>query len=625
MRRILPCGDDAVLVELDDLDEATALAASLRDDPVPGVADLVPGARTVLVQLAAGADRERVIAALRARDVGPRQAEGELVEVRVVYDGEDLAEVARLTGLSTEEVVARHAAATYRVAFTGFAPGFAYLSGLDPALAVPRRETPRARIPAGALAVAGEFTAVYPRSSPGGWRLIGRALDDMWRLDRDPPALLRPGMRVRFVTVDAGDGAEQVGTGDSTERALGGDGPATDAATQGAAAGSDSGRSGAGAAERAMGGAAARSATDTGAGSAGDGAAGPEGRAGVATAVAEGTTGTPVRHAPRSPAAEVVAAGPYALIEDLGRPGAAALGVSPSGAMDRGALRRANAFVGNEPGAAAIETALGGLVLRARGPLTLAVTGAEAPLTIRGQGDAPEAADDSLDTGDTAADRSDMAETEDAAREERVRERSAPFDRPFALADGEELTVGAAVRGVSSIVAFRGGIDVDPVLGSRSRDVLAGLGPEPLVPGAVLPMGSRIAGAALPWAEPAPALAAAGEEVWLDVVLGPRDDWFTRQAILDLTDQDWGVQPQSNRVGLRLAGERPLARGREGELPSEATVTGALQVPPDGQPILFAADRPLTGGYPVIAVVTRAHLDRAAQAPPGARIRFRAV
>ncbi|MGO1769493.1 MAG: 5-oxoprolinase/urea amidolyase family protein [Microbacterium sp.] len=530
-RRILPCGDDAVLVELSDLDEATALAASLRADPVPGVAELVAGARTVLVRLEGAADRDAVVAAIRFRGDGAAPDDGALVEVRAVYDGEDLAEVAELTGLSPEEVVARHSAAVYRVAFTGFAPGFAYLSGLDPELAVPRRATPRPRIPAGALAVAGDFTAVYPRSSPGGWRLVGRALDEMWRLDRDPPALLRPGTRVRFVPVDAAAESEPASGSSSRDEAIvSGERPAA------------------------------------------------------------------------RPAIEVVSAGPHALIEDVGRPGEAGIGVSPSGAMDRGALRRANAFVGNDRGAAAIETALGGLVLRARGPVTVAVTGAEAPVTLRLRGGAAQ-----------------------ADPPEDVREAPAPFDAPFALADGDELVVGAAVRGVYSTVAVRGGIEVDPVLGSRSRDVLSGLGPAPLAPGAQLPVGSRIAGAAQPWAAPPPALAAAGEEVWLDVVLGPRDDWFARAAILDLTDQDWVVQAQSNRVGLRLAGARPLERAREGELPSEATVTGALQVPPDGQPILFTADRPLTGGYPVIAVVTVAHLDRAAQAPPGARLRFRAV
>lgn len=283
--------------------------------------------------------------------------------------------------------------------------------------------------------------------------------------------------------------------------------------------------------------------------------------------------------------------GPHALLEDLGRPGRADLGVAPSGAMDRGALRRANGFVGNPAGAAAIETALGGLRLRARGHLTLAVAGAPVSLTII---------------------RSDE-------------EREAPFDVPFALSDGEELVVGAAVRGVYSYLAVRGGLEAAAVLGSASRDVLAGLGPEPLTAGAVLPIGSRIAGAVDPWAAPGDPLAASDDEVWLDVVPGPRDDWFAPAALAAFCDQDWVVTARSNRVGLRLDGAQLLERLRDGELPSEGTVGGALQVPPDGRPILFTADRPLTGGYPVVGVVTRAHLGRAAQAPPGARIRFRFV
>lgn len=532
MMRFLPCGDDAVLVELPDLAAAVALARSLAARPVPGMVDAVPGARTVLVQLAPHADHDAVRGDLLTR-TGSTHApdDAETVEIGVVYDGEDLDEVAELTGLTRDEVVERHAAVTYEVAFTGFAPGFAYLSGLDPALHAPRRQTPRQRIPAGAVAIAGEFSGVYPRSSPGGWRLLGRTSDAMWDLDRTPPALLRLGMRVRFVPLAPDD------TGGAST-------PANHAHT----------------------------APDAG-------------------AVPAGSAGGAAPEPPRTPAAEVVSVGPQVLLEDLGRPASADLGVAPSGAMDRGALRRANAFVGNPVGAAAIETALGGLRLRAHGHLTLAVAGAPAQLTII-RGD---------------------------------EERAAPFDAPIALSDGEELVVGAAERGVYSYVAVRGGFEAEAVLGSASRDVLAGLGPEPLAAGSVLPIGSRIAGAVDPWAAPAEPLAASGDEVWLDVVPGPRHDWFTPAALAAFCDQDWVVTARSNRVGLRLEGEQRLERVREGELPSEGTVTGALQVPPDGQPILFTADRPLTGGYPVVGVVTRAHLGRAAQAPPGTRIRFRFV
>jgi KipI family sensor histidine kinase inhibitor len=198
---VLPCGTAAVLVELGSGDEAARLHAGLEVALPAGVQELAPGARTVLVRFDRRVtDAARVIAALgevQPRDPGTTDAA--LVEVPVVYDGEDLEDVARLTALSVEEVVARHQAPTYRVAFCGFAPGFAYLTGLPVELHVSRRETPRVSVPAGAVAIAGEYAAVYPRSSPGGWRLLGRTDLPLWDLHRDPPALLRPGTRVRFV------------------------------------------------------------------------------------------------------------------------------------------------------------------------------------------------------------------------------------------------------------------------------------------------------------------------------------------------------------------------------------------------------------------------------------------
>jgi KipI family sensor histidine kinase inhibitor len=200
--RILPAGDAAVLVELADLAEAQRLYASLRADPLPGTLDLVPATRTVLVTV----DRsttgpDEVATALRSRSLAeaPDPAAGGLVELPTRYDGPDLADVAALTGLAENEVVRRHAGAEWTVAFCGFAPGFAYLTGGDPALRVPRRETPRTAVPAGSVGLAGEFSGAYPRRMPGGWQLIGTTDAVLWDLDRDPPALLPPGTRVRFV------------------------------------------------------------------------------------------------------------------------------------------------------------------------------------------------------------------------------------------------------------------------------------------------------------------------------------------------------------------------------------------------------------------------------------------
>lgn len=198
--RILNCGDTGVLVEVADLDQVLALQAALAEEPPPGVSEAVPAARTVLLRLEPGADPTAVASSVRALRPSPghRPDSGE-IEIPVHYDGEDLADIAAHTGLSRNEVVSAHTAALWTVAFCGFAPGFGYLVGDDPRLHVPRRAEARTRVPAGSVALAGEFTGVYPRSSPGGWQLLGRTDARIWDLDRDPPGLLRPGTRVRFI------------------------------------------------------------------------------------------------------------------------------------------------------------------------------------------------------------------------------------------------------------------------------------------------------------------------------------------------------------------------------------------------------------------------------------------
>lgn len=201
---LLPYGDRAVLVELGSTERALAWVDALEADRPAGVVDVVPAAETVLVVLAEDAPVGRVREALRAvrpREVAP-EAAGDIVEVPVVYDGPDLAHVAALTGLTEAEVVAAHTGTTWRVAFGGFAPGFGYLVGGDPRLRVPRRERARVSVPAGAVGLAGEFSGIYPRSSPGGWQLLGRTDLALWDLERDPAALLRRGTVVRFVEAE---------------------------------------------------------------------------------------------------------------------------------------------------------------------------------------------------------------------------------------------------------------------------------------------------------------------------------------------------------------------------------------------------------------------------------------
>jgi KipI family sensor histidine kinase inhibitor len=210
--RLLPSGERAVLVELESLEEVLELHRRLWvDDRPAGLADAVTGARSLLLvaDTAAALPTVRSAAADALRLPGRAApdhldtAAGAAVEIRVHYDGPDLAHVAELTGLSPREVVAAHTGRPWQVGFAGFAPGFAYLVGGDPRLDVPRRPTPRTKVPPGSVGLAGEFSGIYPRSSPGGWQLIGRTEQVLWDLDRDPPALLRPGLRVLFVDVDA--------------------------------------------------------------------------------------------------------------------------------------------------------------------------------------------------------------------------------------------------------------------------------------------------------------------------------------------------------------------------------------------------------------------------------------
>jgi KipI family sensor histidine kinase inhibitor len=203
--RLLPYGDRALLVEVDDVAEVVVVADGVRSEPLSDlVEDVVPGARTVLVRARPGVGvqqlRQQLMSVVEGRGALATSLEtSDNVEIPVTYDGPDLAEVARLTGLGEDEVVVAHTGTPWRVAFGGFAPGFAYLVGGDPRLKVPRRDEPRTKVPAGAVGLAGEFSGIYPRESPGGWRLIGRTDVAIWDLHRDPPALLAAGTTVQFV------------------------------------------------------------------------------------------------------------------------------------------------------------------------------------------------------------------------------------------------------------------------------------------------------------------------------------------------------------------------------------------------------------------------------------------
>ena len=524
-----------LLVECADLTATMHLHHALEAAALRGVDELIPAARTVLVHF----DPTRTSAAVLADQIRnleqseSDQGEAREITIDVHYDGEDLAEVADLLSISTAEVVTRHQRATWQVAFSGFAPGFGYLAGDDPIFDVPRRSSPRTRVPVGAVALAGEFTGVYPRASPGGWQLIGRTDAKLWDLDREPPALFVPGTIVTFREADR----ESVEVGASAD-------------------------------------------VDTGA----DAASSPS----------QSSTNMPSSAATSSDSAhavEIVRPGLQLLVQDLGRPGFAAMGVSSAGAADRSALRAANRLVGNVESAAGFESFGGGVQLRIAGDGVAAVTGAEGTITV------------------TSAD--------DTVYRPRLGE-------PFSLEDGDLLDLGPAERGIRRYLGLRGGLDARPALGSNSSDTLAHLGPAALEAGSSVAIG-RPTSAPFPVDPGAPSandrhLPAPGETLTMSVTLGPRDDWFTSAGTETLLSQEWTVTHESDRVGLRLAGDVALERSRTGELPSEGAVTGALQVPPNGQPVLFGPDHPLTGGYPIIASVD--DVDLAAQLSPGVKIRF---
>jgi KipI family sensor histidine kinase inhibitor len=201
--RFMRCGDVGVLIELSSIEDVLAMHAELEERPVPGILELVPALGTLLVKFDPRLTTpEQVSHSIRARTPGqapPRS--GQVLDVPVRYEGEDLRTVALSLGITVAETVRRHTEQTWTVAFSGFSPGFGYLVGDTGRLHVPRRAAPRTRVPAGAVALAGEFTGVYPRESPGGWQIIGHTSLAAWDLDRDPPALLMPGTRVRFQEV----------------------------------------------------------------------------------------------------------------------------------------------------------------------------------------------------------------------------------------------------------------------------------------------------------------------------------------------------------------------------------------------------------------------------------------
>lgn len=492
---------------------------SFDERPLPGQREVVAGGDSVVILLRSAGDVAAATAEARERRPSPVDDESlDPVEVDVVYDGDDLAVVATMLGLDPDGVVRAHSQQTWRVAFMGFAPGFGYLEGDGRALAVPRRDSPRTVVPAGSVALAGGFSAVYPRSSPGGWQLIGRTDAILWDPGVSPPSPLAPGRPVRFRPVR-----------ETAEAA-------------------------------------------------------PPARPSLPRSIERGFIAERI--------------GLQALVEDLGRQGSGAWGVSRSGAADRGSLRRVQRLVGNPAAEAAIEI-VGPSAWRAVGAQVVAVTGARVAVRVSAR--------------DPGGDHDGVSDHSGTARDEAM-------DRAFLVGDGEVVETGYPDSGLRAYLAVRGGFALPGVLGSRATDTLGALGVPPLSAGDALPVGPAPRDA-VGAADPTPDLPrVGGAAVALEVILGPDNSWFDDTARGALLETEWTVSAQTDRVAARLDGP-PIVR-RPGELASRGLVPGAIQIPPSGQPVLFLADHPATGGYPVIAVVADSSLDLAGQLAPGARVRF---
>ena len=566
---IRDAGDSAIVLELEPVIDpavnarAIAIATAVRDQRLAGVRDVIPTYWSVAVHFdPLTCDIDSLRDTMRQAAASPRvSASGSLVEVPVAYgrdNGPDLDDVAAFAKLPATTVIDRHCGPEYRVFMLGFLPGFAYMGIVDESIAAPRKATPRTRIPAGSVGIAGRQTGVYPRPSPGGWQLIGRTPLNVFDPSREPASLFQAGDRVKFIPIENH---------------------------------SPVGRTFMVRANRGQGDQAGESASPKGLRSAGP---------------VSGRSLTVVRP------------GLFTTIQDAGRWGYQDRGVPVSGPMDRQAHRLANALVGNAPDAAALEATLLGPELRFDQPALIAVSGADLEAAID---DKPVA-----------------------------------VDTPHRVDSGGVLRFGARRSGTRAYIAIDGGIDVPPVLGSRSTHVVSGLGG---VDGRALRAGDRLALGSShsqgsesnhPWRKPLRfALQVIGDQVpgthtihgaRLRAMRGPQDYYFEDSAFDWLAHTRFTVSPQSDRMGYRLMpGSRILnpalrepqgvpslsrdeSRIPAGSMISDAAFTGGIQIPPSGEPILLMADRQTTGGYPQIATVITADLQLAGQLAPGDWIEF---
>ncbi|MGB5886375.1 MAG: 5-oxoprolinase/urea amidolyase family protein [Acinetobacter venetianus] len=517
--RFLSVKANAFLIEFTCLQETMAAYRTLQHAQHPYIRELVPAARTILVYFdPLFISIKTLIKWIDAQKIFEGVAlNGKELVIPVRYNGEDIEHVADLVGLSVSELIYKHSQTLWRAAFIGFAPGFAYLVSDEPPFgSIPRLASPRKKIISGSVGLAGEYSGVYPKDSPGGWQLIGKTDLKMWDVQREQPALLLPNDHVIFKDV----------THQPTQISV------------------------------------------------------------------PNISSLPKKQSTESEAVlRVKKVGLQVLIQDVGRLNMAKMGVGRAGAMDQTSFQSANLAVGNPQNAAALEILNGGLVLSILKPTVIAVTGADAELSVQ------------------------------YAQEEKVR---APLYQPIALDQGDEVYLAVPNAGVRNYLAVWGGLAVENILGSASYDSLAELGALPLK------IGDKLASAQLKThsvdlSQSSFAMPKQSDVIVIDLHLGPRTDWFKTSGLELLFQQKWLVTTESNRVGLRLHGKHALQRKIEHELPSEGCSIGALQIPPNGQPVLFMRDHPITGGYPVIATVAAYHLDLVAQIPSGSFIQFRKI
>jgi KipI family sensor histidine kinase inhibitor len=454
------------------------------------------------------------------------QPAGAVVTIPVKYgaaEAPDLVEVAAWAGMTPDQVVAIHSAATYRVFMMGFVPGFPYLGTVDSRIAAPRRSTPRLRVEAGSVGIAGSQTGIYPTAIPGGWQIIGRTAVPLVDFSRRRPFLLNAGDTVRFEPVS------KLVEGDLWN----------DSRTWSPAK------------------------------------AGPY----------KGPTGSHIN---------VIKPGLMTTIQDRGRYGMQAYGVPAAGPMDPQSHRLANALLANPADAAVLEVTLVGPELEFEDERVVAVAGASFALLV----------DDQRRSADT----------------------------PFVVPRGARLRFGERLAGARAYLAVEGGIDVAPVLGSRSTHLASGMGGmhgRAVATGDRLPLGPRHSadrgrrgGRRSAPTTPLPAVDAGGRgRARLRVLPGPDDDRFAARALGTLESSIYVVGSDSDRMGFRLAGGA-LQHSAGADIISEATPPGAVQVPASGQPVLLMADRQTTGGYPIIATVITADLPAAGQLAPGDTVTF---